>query len=128
MVDDAEYFRAILGHQGGGFISVDHAGIVVYGNPTAGRILHLPIGAVIGRRYDEALSAFAPVVEAIRAALERHETVHRGELRVAHGDAEMFIGYSTLHVRTPGGVYLGAGITFQDLTLVLARKKKAAAD
>ncbi|MBI3564989.1 MAG: PAS domain-containing protein [Elusimicrobia bacterium] len=119
MEDLAEYYRSILDNLSGGFISVDLAGNVVYGNPTAGRILHIPMTEALGAPYAQVLAAYPALCAVIRAALEKHETVRRAEVRVAHGDAQMTIGYSTLQVRTPGGQYLGVGITFQDLTLVL---------
>ncbi len=122
MHDPAEYYRSILDNLTGGFISVDLTGLVVYGNPTAGRILHIPVGAVLGKPYDQALAPYPALCEVIREALRTHATVHRAEVSIAHGDAEMTIGYSTLQVRTPKGEYLGLGIIFQDLTMVLAKK------
>jgi PAS domain S-box-containing protein len=120
--DEAEYYRSVLDNLSGGFISIDLAGNVVYGNPTAGRILHIPIGAVLGKPYHQALEPYPALCGVIRAALESHTTVHRAEVSVTHGDAEMLIGYSTLQVRSRQGEYLGVGIIFQDLTLVLRQK------
>lgn len=125
MLDEAEYYRSVLDNLTGGFMSVDLAGLVVYGNPTAGRILHIPMGAILGKEYHQALEAYPAVIGVIRSALETHTTVHRGEVSAKHGDAEMTIGYSTLQVRTPKGDYLGVGIIFQDLTMVLAKKQAA---
>ena len=122
MQDEAEYYRSVLDNLGGGFISVDLAGNVVYGNATAGRILHIPMGAVMGKPYDQALSPYPALCAVIRSALETHTTVRRAEVSVLHGDAKMVIGYSTLQVRTRAGEYLGIGINFQDLTMVLNQK------
>lgn len=122
MATEAEYYRAVLDNLSGGFVSVDLDGKVVYGNPTAGRILHVPMGAATGRSYEDALAPYPAVIEVIRAALETRTTVHRGEVKARHGDAEMIIGYSTLQVKAPGGESLGVGIIFQDLTMVLAKK------
>jgi PAS domain-containing protein len=119
--DEAEYYRSILDNLSGGFISVDLAGNVVYGNQTAGRILHIPMGAVLGKPYAQALSSYPALCDVLRAALDTHKIVHRGEIRASHGDAQMIIGYSTLQVRNGGGEYLGVGVTFQDLTLVLKK-------
>ncbi|MDE2511015.1 MAG: PAS domain-containing protein [Elusimicrobia bacterium] len=121
--DEAEYYRSILDNLSGGFISVDLAGNVVYGNHTAGRILHIPMGAVLGKPYLQALAPYPALCDVLRAALDTHKIVHRGEISAKHGDAEMIIGYSTLQVRNSGGEYLGVGVTFQDLTLVLAKAK-----
>ena len=120
--DEAEYYRSILDNLSGGFLSVDLAGNVVYGNQTAGRILHIPMGAVLGKPYERALAPYPALCAVLRAALTTHTTVHRAEFSATHGDAEMLIGYSTLQVRNGKGDYLGIGIIFQDLTLVLARK------
>lgn len=122
MHDDAEYYRSILDNLSGGFLSVDPDGRVAYGNPTAGRILHVPMGAVLGKPYEQALAPYPALCEVIRAALETRKVVHRGEVSVLHGDTEMVIGYSTLQVLNGRGESLGVGIIFQDLTLVLRRK------
>lgn len=121
MENEAEYYRSVLDNLTGGFISVDLAGTVVYGNPTAGRILRLPLAGLLGKRYDQALAPYPALCAVVRSALESHATVHRAEVVVAHGDAQMTIGYSTLQVRDRSGRHLGMGITFQDLTLVLRR-------
>ena len=122
MRDEAEYYRSVLDNLSGGFMSVDLAGDVVYGNPTAGRILHIPMGAVLGKPYGQALAPYPALCEVIRATLATHKTVHRAEVSVLHGDAEMIIGYSTLQVLSRDGEYLGVGITFQNLTLVTHKK------
>lgn len=122
MRDEARYYRSVLDNLSGGFMSVDLEGSIVYGNPMAGRILHIPMPAVLGKPYAEALAAYPALCAVIRAALETHATVHRAEVSVAHGDAEIVIGYSTLQVVDPAGASLGVGITFQDLTLVLKAK------
>jgi PAS domain S-box-containing protein len=120
--DEADYFRSVLDNLTGGFLSVDLAGQVVYGNPTAGRILHIPMGAIVGKPYRQALEPYPALCEVIAAALESHQVVHRAEVSVLHRDTEMVIGYSTLIVRNREGKDLGVGIIFQDLTLVLRRK------
>lgn len=122
---EAEYYRSILDNLSGGFISVDLAGNVVYGNQTAGRILHIPMGAILGKPYAQALAPYPALCDVLRAALDTHKIVHRGEISAAHGDARMIIGYSTLQVRNAAGEHLGVGVTFQDLTMIL--QKKAAA-
>ena len=115
----AEYFQSILDNLTGGFLSVSLEGIVVYMNPTAGKILHLTdIGALIGKNYTAALEKFPALCEVVRGTLETHKTVHRAEVSVLHGDAPLIIGYSTLQVKNRQGEYLGLGIIFQDLTFV----------
>ena len=123
MSDKAEYYQSILDNLTGGFLSVSLDGLVVYVNPTAGKILHLSdIGALLGKNYAAALEGFPALCEVVRGALETHQTVHRAEVSVLHGDSPLIIGYSTLQVKNRAGEYLGLGIIFQDLTFV---KKKA---
>ncbi len=123
MYTTAEYYQSILDNLTGGFLSVSLEGVVVYINPTAGKILHLKdLGALIGKNYAEALDAFPALREVVRVTLETHQTVHRAEVSVLHGDAPLVIGYSTLQVKNRAGEYLGLGIIFQDLTFV---KKKS---
>lgn len=126
MRDQAEYFRGILDNLTGGLLSVDFEGSVVYGNQTAGRILHIPIAAVLGKPFQEALAPYPELIEVLRHALATHTVVHRAELTAKHGDAAMIIGYSTLQIRNPVGEYLGIAIIFQDLTLHLKKKPAAA--
>jgi len=114
-----EYYQSILDNLTGGFLSVSLDGAIVYINPTAGRILHLPdIGALLGKDYVAALGAFPGLCDVVREALATHKTVHRAEVSVLHGDAPLIIGYSTLQVKNRAGEYLGLGIIFQDLTFV----------
>lgn len=123
MYTTAEYYQSILDNLTGGFLSVSLDGAVVYVNPTAGRILHLKdLAALIGKDYAAALGAFPALCDVVRDALATHQTVHRAEVSVLHGDAPLIIGYSTLQVKNRAGEYLGLGIIFQDLTFV---KKKA---
>lgn len=117
MQDEAEYYRSVLDNLTGGFLSVSLDGKVVYVNPTAGRILHLPdVGALSGQCYTAALAGFPALLAVIRDALATHKTVHRAEVNVLHGESAMTIGYSTLQVRNRKGDYLGIGIIFQHLT------------
>lgn len=114
-----EYYQSILDNLTGGFLSVSLEGGLVYINPTAGKILHLPdIAALIGKDYTVALGGFSALCDVVREALATHRTVHRAEVSVLHGDAPLIIGYSTLQVKNRRGEYLGLGIIFQDLTFV----------
>ncbi|MDD5303935.1 MAG: PAS domain-containing protein [Elusimicrobia bacterium] len=123
MRDQAEYYQSILDNLTGGFLSVSLDGLVVYVNPTAGRILHLPdLAALIGKDYAAALVGFPALCAVVRDALTTHKTVHRAEVSVLHGDAPLIIGYSTLQVKNRSGEYLGLGIIFQDLTFVQRKK------
>lgn len=123
MYTTAEYYQSILDNLTGGFLSVSLDGLVVYINPTAGKILHLPdIGPLIGKNYTAALDAFPALCAVVRDALATHQTVHRAEVSVLHGDSPLIIGYSTLQVKNRGGEYLGLGIIFQDLTFVQRKK------
>ena len=123
MHDQNEYFQSILDNLTGGLLSVSLDGLVVYVNPTAGKILHLPdLAALIGKNYSVALEGFPALCTVIRDALTTHTTVHRAEVSVLHGDAPLIIGYSTLQVKNRAGEYLGLGIIFQDLTFVQRKK------
>ena len=99
----AEYFRSVLDSLSGGFLGIDENGLVAYGNATAGRILHVPMGAVAGKPYSEALEPYPALCAIIKDVLESGRVVLRAEVSVAHGDATMTIGYSTMRVRGPGG-------------------------
>jgi nitrogen fixation/metabolism regulation signal transduction histidine kinase len=116
MSDESEYYQSVLDNLTGGFLSVNLQGVIVYVNPMAGRILHLPdITALIGKPFGPALSSWPALCAVISEALATHKTVHRAEMTVAHGDAPMVIGYSTLQVKNRKAEYLGIGIIFQKL-------------
>lgn len=121
-MDEAAYLRSILDNLSGGLLSLDLDGLVAYGNQTAGRILHIPIGAVLGRHYEAALAPYPALCAVLRDALVSGTAVVRAEVSAAHGDARMIIGYSTLQLKSPSGERLGVGIIFQDLTMVLGAK------
>ncbi|MDE1976764.1 MAG: PAS domain-containing protein [Elusimicrobia bacterium] len=123
-----DYYRSVLDSLSGGFMGIDAQGRVAYGNATAGRILHVPIGAILGKPYLRALEPYPALCDIVKEALETGRIVRRGEVSVMHCDARMTIGYSTLQVRGPGGENLGVGIIFQDLSMVLARKAAKAAE
>ena len=123
MHDETEYYQSVLDNLTGGFLSVNLEGVVVYINPMAGRILHLPdLGSLIGKTFALALGGFPALCEVVRDALATHKTVHRAEVSVLHADAPLIIGYSTLQVKNRKGEYLGIGIIFQNLTFVTPRK------
>lgn len=123
MTEEAVYFRSILDNLSGGLLSLDLEGRVVYGNQTAGRILHIPVGAVLGKSYEEALASYPALCAVLKDALVSQKAVVRAEVEATHGDARMVIGYSTLQLRSAAGERLGVGIIFQDLTMVLRAKK-----
>lgn len=123
MVSEAEYYRSILDNLTGGLVSVDLEGMIVYINPTAGRILRLSkTGGLVGMRCGEALGDFPTLCEVINDTLQTHKTVHRAEISILHGNVPMIIGYSTLQIKNPKSECLGIAIVFQDLTFV-SRKK-----
>ena len=123
VIEEAVYFRSILDNLSGGLLSLDLEGRVVYGNQTAGRILHIPVGAVLGKSYEEALAPYPALCAVLKDALVSQKAVVRAEVEATHGDARMVIGYSTLQLRSAAGERLGVGIIFQDLTMVLRAKK-----
>ncbi|MEK7388239.1 MAG: PAS domain-containing protein [Elusimicrobiota bacterium] len=114
---EAEYYRSVLDNLTGGFLSVNLSGILVYINPTAGRILRLSdVSSLIGKPFTTALSGWPALSGVIEETLSTHKTVHRAELTVMHADCPLVIGYSTLQVTNRAGDHLGIGIIFQDLT------------
>ena len=97
MQDEAEYYRSVLDNLTGGFLSVSLDGLVVYVNPTAGRILHLAdVPALAGKCYTVALAGFPALLAVIRDALATHKTVHRAEVSVLHGDGDWITVHETI--------------------------------
>ena len=76
MTDESEYYLSVLDNLTGGFLTVDLKGIVVYINPTAGRILRLAdIAALIGKPF--ALALAGATVDLEHQDVVRPAVLHR---------------------------------------------------
>ncbi|HAH31690.1 MAG TPA: hypothetical protein DCL44_05185 [Elusimicrobia bacterium] len=118
-----EYYQCILDNLTGGLISVDMSGKVVYINPTAGRILHLEdIPACLDKKYDAAFESYPALTDVIHETILTGKTVRRAEISIMHASTPLIIGYSTMHVRGPGGQEMGVTVVFQDISFVGTKK------
>ncbi len=117
--DVQRYYQCILDNLTGGLISIDLEGAVVYMNPMAGKILHLPEEASRrDLRYESAFEDFPALRDVIRETLETGRCVRRAEISVMHADTPLTIGYSTMPVKSHEGEQLGITVIFQDISFV----------
>ena len=117
--DVQQYYQCILDNLTGGLISVDLEGTVVYTNPMAGKILHLPAEASLrDLHYESAFEDFPALRNVIREALGTGKCVRRAEISVMHANTPLIIGYSTMPVKSHDGKQLGVTVIFQDISFV----------
>lgn len=119
-----EYYQCILDNLTGGLISVDMKGKVVYVNPMAGKILHMPAESCCSdKAYDLMFEDFPALKDVIKETLDTGKCVRRAEISIMHANTPLVIGYSTMLVKNHEGVELGVTVLFQDISFVA---KKAA--
>ncbi|MHB0997182.1 MAG: PAS domain-containing protein [Elusimicrobiales bacterium] len=114
-----EYYQCILDNLTGGLISVDMKGIVVYVNPMAGKILHMPAETCChDKAYGEMFEDFPALKDVIKETLDTGKCVRRAEISILHANTPLVIGYSTMLVKNHEGVELGVTVLFQDISFV----------
>ena len=114
-----EYYQCILDNLTGGLISVDMKGQVVYVNPMAGKILHMPGEACCSEKsYEDMFGDFPALRGVIKETLDTGKCVRRSEISILHANTPLIIGYSTMLVKNHEGVELGVTVLFQDISFV----------
>jgi nitrogen fixation/metabolism regulation signal transduction histidine kinase len=114
-----EYYQCILDNLTGGLISVDLKGKVVYVNPMAGKILHMPAETCCSDRcYEDTFADFPALKGVIKETIETGKCVRRAEISIMHANTPLVIGYSTMLVKNHEGVELGVTVIFQDISFV----------
>jgi PAS domain-containing protein len=109
------YNASILDNLSGGFLAVDLQGRLMICNPAARRILEVN-GDVTDVPVEKALPQLPELATVLRQTLSSKQIVRRKELDWTYQDKKRRLGYSTLLIQDPQGRFVGAGITFQDLT------------
>lgn len=120
MIDNIqEYYQCILDNLTGGLISVDLKGKVVYVNPMAGKILHMPAETCCHDiSYQKMFEGFPALQGVIKETIETGKCVRRAEIAVMHANTPLIIGYSTMLVKNQDGKELGVTVIFQDISFV----------
>lgn len=114
-----EYYQCILDNLTGGLISVDLKGKVVYVNPMAGKILHMPAETCCSDKgYGQLFEDFPALKDVIKETLDTGKCVRRAEISIMHANTPLIIGYSTMLVKNHEGVELGVTVLFQDISFV----------
>ena len=109
-------FESLLENLSGGLIAVGLDGKITILNPAAAAILKLAAADQLGRPAAEALKETPWFLETLQSTLSAKTTVSRQETRqTLHGEASR-IGFTTILIKDPQKIVLGAGIIFQKLT------------
>ena len=108
-------FESLLENLSGGLIALSLDEKLTILNPAAAAILKLSAAEHIGRSAVEALKEAPWFLETLQNTLSTKVTVSRQETRqTLHGDS-LRIGYTTILIKDPQKIVLGAGIIFQKL-------------
>lgn len=114
-----EYYQCILDNLTGGLISVDLKGKLVYMNPMAGKILHMPPETCChDHPYEKVFEGFPALKDVIKETLDTGQCVRRAEISIMHANTPLVIGYSTMLVKNHEGAELGVTVIFQDISFV----------
>jgi adenylate cyclase len=108
-------FESLLENLSGGLIAIGLEGNITILNPAAASILKLAGTDQIGRSAAEALKDTPWFLETLQNTLASKSTVSRQESQqTLHGEPSR-IGYTTILIKDPHKIVLGAGIIFQKL-------------
>jgi two-component system nitrogen regulation sensor histidine kinase NtrY len=114
----------ILANIDAGVVSIDRAGRITTINPAASRILGIPPGDVVDRRYDEAFGFIdlGPIRNLFRK-LEEGQGSTEEEISLAVRGRTLILRMRVSTIRDAAGAIQGSVITFDDLTELLRAKK-----
>jgi len=108
-------FESLLENLSGGLVAIGLDGKITILNPSAAAILKLSSADQIGQPAKEVLKAAAWFLETLWNTLSSKSTVSRQETQqTLHGEPSR-IGYTTILIKDPQKIVLGAGIIFQKL-------------
>ena len=99
----------------GGLIAVGLDGKLTIFNPAAASILHLPEASYVGRPASKVLKDYSWMDQTLQETLSAKSTVSRQETLISIQGEEAKVGYTTILIRDPMKIILGAGIIFQRL-------------
>ncbi len=85
-------------------------------NPAASSILHLPETSYHGKSSSEVLKDYPWFAKTLIETLTNKSTVSRQETMISIQGEEAKIGYTTILIKDPAKIVLGAGMIFQRLT------------
>jgi len=108
--------ESLLVNLSGGLIAIDLAKKVTIFNPSAATILQLPAGNYVGKPAEEVLKLTPWIFKTIEATLAAQSTVSRQDTTLLIANDQTKIGYTTILIRDPMKVTLGAGLIFQKLS------------
>ncbi len=117
-LEESRHFTdSMLSNLSGGLIAVNNQELITHFNPAAERILQMTAAEVIGKKYEETLKDYPPILKEIMLAVSARERKLRQELYCSgrKDKKSMKIGYSTFLVQDKQSEFLGAGLIFQHI-------------
>jgi len=108
-------FESLLENLSGGLIAIGLEGKITILNPSAAAILKLPGADQIGKSAAEVLKEAPWFLQTLQSTMSSKQTVSRQETtQTVQGDSSR-IGFTTILIKDPQKIVLGAGIIFQKL-------------
>lgn len=111
-----ELFKTILDNLTSGILTLSKDGVILYLNPMAKKILHIP-KEIENTHYKESLSSLPGLVEVIDDMIKNNRTQRRAEVMIVQGNFYLRLGYSSMPVKE-GQNHIGYTIIFQDLSII----------
>lgn len=101
-----------------GMLIVDSDLHILKINPSGIRILEISEteAVLMGRPAAQFISAYEPLLEVLRKAVQSSQALQRQELKLPMRKGERLIGYSTSPILDSSGCRLGTALLFQDIT------------
>lgn len=116
------YLNDTIDNMPGGFISIDLNNTITTFNFMAGKILLIHRCDSFGKNCRQAFIKQYQLANILVETLETKKVANRLEVNIRRGDGqEICLGYGTILIKDGVGNPVGAGIIFQDLTVIRGR-------
>ncbi|MGC9071004.1 MAG: PAS domain-containing protein [Elusimicrobiales bacterium] len=116
-----EIYRNILESLSSGIIAFSKDGRIIYLNPMAKKILHLP-HPIENTDYRKSLSSIPQLVGVIDEMIISNRTVQRAEIKIVQSNFNLTLGYSSMQLKDSNMNHIGYIMIFRDLRIIYENK------